>query len=224
MSSYIRQIQTRLKEAGLYTGDIDGIAGKLTVQAVEKALAQGICTTDEQTNVKIIYKTDPSVDENMGKVVNLLTNNSEFTLSKISLRKLQGVNSDLVRVVKRAIQITKVDFMVNEGLRSIVRQQKLVKSGASQTMNSRHLTGHAVDLVAMIDGKISWDWNYYYAIAEAMQQSAKELNVKIRWGGCWEVINDKTNSAKSWVDNYVETRRKQGRKAFTDGPHFELPA
>ncbi len=226
MSSYIRQIQTRLKEAGLYTGDIDGIAGKLTVQAVELAIARGICTANEQKDVTVIHTTDPTVDGNEYLLDEPSTNpveKSNYTLSELSLKRLQGVNSNLVKVVKRAIEITSVDFRVLEGVRTIEQQREYVRQGKSQTMNSRHLTGHAVDLVAIIDGKISWDWNYYYAIAEAMQQSAKELNVKIRWGGCWEVINDKTNSAKSWVDNYVATSGKQGKKAFIDGPHFELP-
>ena len=224
MSSYVSQIQTKLKAAGLYTGEIDGIAGKMTVDVVQKALAKGICTPNEQADVKVINASDPTVDENINKTLEPLPNTSGFNLSQTSLDKLKGVNPALVKVVKRAIQISKQDFAVNEGLRSVERQRKLVKSGASQTMNSRHISGAAVDLVPIVNGKISWDWRYFYAIAEAMQQAAKELGVNVRWGGCWEVINNKTGLAKSWVDAYGAARRKLDKKAFTDGPHFELPA
>jgi peptidoglycan L-alanyl-D-glutamate endopeptidase CwlK len=119
-----------------------------------------------------------------------------FTFSKRSLKNLEGVHPDLVRVVKRAIKISKVDFTVIEGRRSLKRQRQLVRKGASRTMRSRHLTGHAVDLAPWVDGKLRWDWPLFYPIAGAMKQAAKELNVKIRWGGDW--------------------------KRFRDGPHFQL--
>lgn len=119
-----------------------------------------------------------------------------FRLSQRSLSRMNGVHPDLVKVVKRAIEITEVDFAVTEGLRTKERQVQLVKAGASKTMNSRHLTGHAIDLVAVLNGKISWDWPLYYKIAAAMKQAAKELNVPIIWGGDW--------------------------RTFKDGPHYEL--
>lgn len=119
-----------------------------------------------------------------------------FRLSKISRGNLQGVHPDLVRVVERAIQITATDFRVIEGLRTKARQRKLVAQGASKTMNSRHLTGHAVDLAAMVGREIRWDWPLYYSIAAAMKQAAHELGVRIVWGGEW--------------------------RTFKDGPHFEL--
>lgn len=114
-----------------------------------------------------------------------------------SRMRLRDVHPDLVRVVERAIQISDVDFTVLEGRRSIDKQRKLVASGASTTMNSRHLTGHAVDLGALIDGKVRWDWPLYHKIAAVMKQAARELNVPLEWGGDW--------------------------KSFKDGPHFQLP-
>lgn len=116
-------------------------------------------------------------------------------LSKRSLDNLKGVHPDLAAVVHRAIQITPVDFAVIEGLRTVTRQKELVAAGASKTMNSRHLTGHAVDLAAYVNG-IRWDWPLYDAIAVAVKQAAKELEVAIVWGGDWTT--------------------------FKDGPHFEL--
>jgi peptidoglycan L-alanyl-D-glutamate endopeptidase CwlK len=127
-----------------------------------------------------------------------------YKFGKRSLQKLSGVNPDLVAVVKRAIEITSQDFSVGEGLRDIERQRKLVKSGKSKTMNSRHLTGHAVDLLPYpFNGDVDEDgipniedWDQYYPIADAMKQAANELNVDLEWGGDW--------------------------KSFPDGPHFQL--
>ena len=120
-----------------------------------------------------------------------------FVLSKRSLAKLEGVHPDLVRVVKRAIELSEIDFCVTEGVRTLERQAQLLKAGASRTMKSRHLTGHAVDLAAMMGGEIRWDWPLYSKLALAMKKSANELDVPLEWGGDW--------------------------KAFKDGPHFQLP-
>jgi peptidoglycan L-alanyl-D-glutamate endopeptidase CwlK len=116
-----------------------------------------------------------------------------YQLGVKSQSRLNGVHPDLVSVVKRAIEITEQDFTVLEGLRSIDRQKELVESGKSTTMNSRHLTGHAVDIAPW---PISWDWDHFYPIADAMKESAKELGVDIEWGGDWN--------------------------SFPDGPHFQL--
>lgn len=119
-----------------------------------------------------------------------------FSLGTRSLMRLNGVHPDLVKVVKRAIEITTVDFTVLEGLRDPQRQRTLVDSGASQTLNSRHITGHAVDLGAWVDDQVDWSWPLYHKIAAAMKTAAKELGVSIVWGGDW--------------------------RTFKDGPHFEL--
>ena len=148
-----------------------------------------------------------------------------FALSQRSLDNLTGVQPALVAVVKRAIQITKVDFGVVEGVRTASRQAELVASGASQTMNSRHLTGHAVDLMAYIGDRSSWELNLYDDIADAMKQAATELNTPIRWGGAWTVndIRKWYGTMQSAMNSYIDERRKAGRRPFIDGPHFELP-
>lgn len=122
---------------------------------------------------------------------------SGFQLSSLSLDRLRNVHPDLQKVVKRAITLTEVDFRVQEGLRTRKRQSELVAAGASKTMNSRHITGHAVDLVALVKGRVRWDWPLYYKIADAMKQAAKEVKVPLEWGGDW--------------------------RTFKDGPHFQLP-
>ena len=119
-----------------------------------------------------------------------------YSLGLRSKLRLQGVHPDLVRVVERAIEITRVDFTVLEGMRTEDRQRELVKKGASTTMRSRHLTGHAVDLGAYVDGTVRWDWPLYHTIADAMKQAAQELKVDMEWGGDW--------------------------KSFPDGPHYQL--
>lgn len=148
-----------------------------------------------------------------------------FTLSQRSLDNLVGVQPALVAVVKRAIEITKVDFGVIEGLRTEARQRELVNSGASQTMNSKHLTGHAVDLMAYIGTRASWELNLYDDIADAMKNAAIELNTPIKWGAAWSVqdIRKWYGSMESAMNSYIDERRKQGRRPFIDGPHFELP-
>ena len=147
-----------------------------------------------------------------------------FELSQRSLERLEGVEDSLVVVVKRAIQLTKVDFGVSEGLRSVPRQMELVARGASKTMKSKHIDGLAVDLVAYISGRMSWELNLYDDIADAMAAAAKEHGVTIRWGGAWHIDDIGTWEGKmeDAMTTYIDLRRSQGKRPFIDGPHFEL--
>jgi peptidoglycan L-alanyl-D-glutamate endopeptidase CwlK len=111
-------------------------------------------------------------------------------------KNLIGVHRDLVRLVRRATVLSSVGFIISEGVRSQARQRELVKAGASRTLNSRHLTGHAVDVAAVVNGKVSWDYDLYIKISKAFKQASAELNVPIIWGGDWP--------------------------RFRDGPHYEL--
>lgn len=122
-----------------------------------------------------------------------------FFLSERSLSRLEGVHPDLVRVVKHAILVTTVDFSVLEGLRTEERQQKLFAVGATSTMNSRHLTGHAVDLGAYVDGEIRWDWPLYNQIGAAMKLAAINESVDIEWGGDWLSFRDGPHFQLSWA-------------------------
>lgn len=133
---------------------------------------------------------------------------TQFTLSERSLKNLEGVHPDLVRVVKTALKLSTVDFVVIEGLRTVERQKQLVAQGASTTMNSRHLKakngfGHAVDIVPLLDTdgdgdkEISWHWPHYDRIKEAMMLAASAEKVSIEWGGAWV--------------------------RFKDAPHWQLP-
>ena len=116
---------------------------------------------------------------------------SKWELSQRSLDRLKGVDSRLVAVVKRAIQISKYDFMVVEGMRTIETQREYVKKGVSKTMNSYHLKGKAVDLAPLENRAIDWNntKGQFDSVADAMMQAAKELNVKLTWGGTWRFVD-----------------------------------
>lgn len=118
------------------------------------------------------------------------------TYSNRSLRSLKGIHPDLRRVIDRALQESPLDFVVIEGLRTKARQAELVASGASQTMNSRHITGHAVDLLPIGPRGPAFDWPLYHKLGPAVKAAAADLGVDLEWGGDW--------------------------KSFKDGPHFQL--
>lgn len=120
-----------------------------------------------------------------------------FKFSQRSLDRLKGVHPDLVKVVYRALELTDIDFAVIEGLRTVERQRELLQNRATTTMRSRHLTGHAVDIAAVVGKEIRWDWPLYSQLAHYMKAAARELNIPIEWGGDWTT--------------------------FKDGPHYQLP-
>ena len=146
-----------------------------------------------------------------------------FKLSERSLSKLEGVDSSLVAVVKRAIELTRVDFGVIYGMRTVEEQEKLVAAGKSQTMKSNHLVGKAVDLMAYVDGKGVWELNVYDDLCDAMKAAAEELGTPVKWGAAWSEGDIRTypGTAEDAMMKYVDLRRSQGRRPFIDGPHFE---
>jgi len=117
-------------------------------------------------------------------------------LNTRSNEKLEGVHPDLVRVVKLAAHYTEHDFIITEGLRTIERQKVLFAKGLSKTMNSRHITGHAIDFAPVVDGEITWKWPAFKPIADVFKRASAELLVPIVWGGDF--------------------------RTFRDGPHIEL--
>lgn len=148
-----------------------------------------------------------------------------FKLSQRSLDKLIGVRPELVGVVKRAIEITTVDFGVVEGLRTKERQIELFEKGASQIREGgTHVEGKAVDLMAYLGDRGSWELNLYDNIADAVKQAAIEKNVAIRWGAAWNVPDIRLwrGTMEEAMNYYIDERRKQNKRPFIDGPHFEL--
>ena len=154
-----------------------------------------------------------------------------YAFGVTSKMELQGVHPDLVEVAERAIELSTQDFTVHDGLRTAVEQQKLVARGASKTLDSKHIKqadgyGHAMDLVPYINGKLRWEWKPIYQIAAAVHQAATELDVELVWGGVWDrTLNSLPADAASLekeVHAYVRRRFDLGKKAFIDGPHFQL--
>ena len=166
-----------------------------------------------------------------------------YKLGKRSLEKLEGVDERMVAVIRHAITVTKQDFSVICGLRTIEEQRKLVAKGASQTMKSKHLDGVAVDLMAYVDGG-RWELNLYDEIADAMKSGAEAVGVKVRWGAAWnisdigawkgtehtfqpkntqaEITKEYSSTMEDAMNYYVDIRRDQERRPFIDAPHFEL--
>ncbi len=147
-----------------------------------------------------------------------------FRLSTRSMSRLEGINPDIIRVVTEAIKLTKVDFGVTCGMRTVEEQEKLVASGASQTMKSKHLEGRAVDLVAYVGSSVTWQLNMYDDIADAMAEASRKLDVPLKWGAAWSVgdIAEWKGSMEEAMNSYVDLRRSQGRRPFIDAPHFEM--
>jgi len=133
-------------------------------------------------------------------------------LGQRSLSRLEGVHPDLVRVVKKAAAMSSLDFTVLEGLRTLARQKQLKENGATRTMNSRHLTGHAVDLGALINGSVRWDWGLYLKLGEVMRAASLAEKIPIRWGGTWKLL--------SAINGPITAKILS--RSFPDGPHFEI--
>ena len=121
-----------------------------------------------------------------------------FEFSVRSRDRMQGLHPDIVAVMELAIQRTPIDFTVLEGMRTVERQRALVARGASKTMNSRHLTGHAIDIAPLLNGKVSWDWPLYHQLAPVIKQAARDLGVSLEWGGDWKNFKDGPHWQLSW--------------------------
>ena len=150
-----------------------------------------------------------------------------FRLSPGSRRKLKGVDARLRTVVNRALAITDIDFSVIDGVRTIDEQRDYFNNGLSHTMDSRHLTGHAVDLAPWHNGASSFDDDHMFIVAQAMRDAAGVSGVPLRWGGAWhihDITQHELMTPKFMNDDYNRIRKSQGRDAFNDLPHFEIPA
>ncbi len=151
-----------------------------------------------------------------------------YALGAKSLSKLEGVHPDLVRVVQRAITLTKQDFTVQEGLRSLEVQRDYVRRGMSKTLNSKHRVqpdgfGHAVDLVPWVNGQPRWEWPLIWAVADAMDQAAQALGVKLIWGAIWDKRMDQYGGSPAALLAEVEAYKKRHPGPdFLDGPHYQL--
>ena len=186
----VKNLQEIMKQGGFYTGSVDGLWGNKS-QGAFLAMADAAKLCPAEDDLKLV-NTEPPVPQNSPR--------GKFIFSSKSTSLLTKVHPDLQKVIKRALEISPVDFMVVEGLRSITRQKQMVAQGVSKTMSSRHLTGHAIDIYPIDEnGNVVRDWRgtYFKDMAAAVKKAAEELNIPIEWGGDWKTI--------------------------VDGPHFQLP-
>ena len=147
-----------------------------------------------------------------------------FVLSQRSLSKMDGIKNELHTVVCSAIKLSTIDFGVICGMRTETEQRALMEKGATQTMRSKHLTCDAVDLMAYVGSRGSWELNLYDDIADAMKESAIQNGIGIRWGAAWNIpdIREWEGTMEEAMNDYIDERRAQKRRPFIDGPHFEL--
>lgn len=154
-----------------------------------------------------------------------------YTLGAKSRAELDGVHPSLVATVERAMELTKQDFSVHDGLRTMEEQREYVRRGVSWTMDSMHRTqpdgfGHAVDLVPWINGKLRWEWEPIYVIASAVRTATVELGIPLVWGGVWDRAFDSLGPTPADIEKavkgYVARRLAANKKARIDGPHYQL--
>jgi peptidoglycan L-alanyl-D-glutamate endopeptidase CwlK len=146
-----------------------------------------------------------------------------FEFGTASLEALAPVHKDLQKVAHRALALSTVDFRVVEGMRTLARQKQLVAQGKSKTMNSRHLTGHAIDFCPVVNGQLDWNNEKNFTeVAEAFRKAAVELDVEILWGRAWHLALNYHPSAQAALDSYVADSKKKGKRPFLDGPHVQL--
>lgn len=173
---FVRFVQEALAQRGHYTGKVDGIPGRGTKAALLKALGP-TAAPEEPPATSAPLEWDAR-----------------------SARSLEGVHPDLVRVMALARDTSPVPFVVIEGLRTVQRQKELVARGASKTMRSRHLTGHAVDIVPLNpDGKIAFDWPLYNRLLPAVREAAKTLGVACEFGADWPRFRDGPHVQLDWA-------------------------
>jgi len=150
-----------------------------------------------------------------------------------SISRLKGVHPDLVEVMKKSIEISDIDFGISCGVRTKKEQARLVASGASKTMNSKHLPqevdgfSHAIDIFCYVDGRLSWELPCYWKAGDAILKASRELGVKLCWGACWHIenllhVDHHKKSCEVLCNEYVDLRRSQGRTPFVDSPHWQL--
>jgi len=123
-----------------------------------------------------------------------------FQFGKKSEERLATVHRDLSRVARKALSLSPVDFGITEGIRSEGKQKQLVEEGASKTMKSKHLTGHAIDIACFVDGEVTWKLEYYQIVANAFALACDELKVNLRWGGSWKVNDFTLNEENKFID------------------------
>ena len=145
-----------------------------------------------------------------------------WEFGKRSLLYLSQVHPDLEKLAVQALIYSPVEFEISEGVRDNKRQAALFAAGATHTMRSRHLTGHALDVAAYVDGKLRWDFNLYQQIAVAFGKASDQLKIPVEWGAVWQPIHE-TSDLAHMIAEYTAACKRDGKNPLIDGPHFQLP-
>jgi peptidoglycan L-alanyl-D-glutamate endopeptidase CwlK len=226
----MKSVQTQLRAKGYRVGKVDGIGGPATARAVQEMLKdQGFDFAVSATPKKITAVTPVGGQKKSKK--QKVSAPALVGFTKREALELAPVHPDLIKVITRAKETCPEKFGVFDGIRTAQDQNALFRRKASQKDGYRNksthqmqATGysHAADLVPLVNGEWDWDWDILYVIAEHMHDAAVELDVQIRWGGCWKHINPLKGSPENWVAEYVKRKLAANKRAFNDGPHYEL--
>lgn len=221
----------RITKDGVYPEGAD-MSDVKNFHDAQQAQADGIAALNlppmEAINRSLDGK-DARLDRAVGREAEPTRAGQLYTLGHTSLTNLQGVLPALVTMAKLAIQVTKQDFGITDGVRTIEEQAAMVKRGVSRTMQSKHLRqpdgfSHAIDATPFVNGKPTWDWQYIYFVATAMDQAARSIGIaeKIRWGGAWDRrLSDFNSDPDIFRAAVLEYRDRHPGKDFLDGPHYE---
>ena len=246
----IHKAQEIFTKAGYDVGAIDGILGKIT-KSVVSTILEGSSWSKSPPNIRIIAAAQtilewshyaiggvdgvwgPKTQRAYESMISTAPKQYQAptNLTDTELAELKQVHPDMVKWAISVKDKCLVDFRIFDGIRTAPEQNVLYRRKASQLDGYRKKSnhqiqdtgfGHAVDLVPFINGKLDWDWVSIYEIAATAQIVAKDQDVQIRWGGCWQVINGLSGAPENWVSAYVKRKQLAGKRAFNDGPHFEL--
>jgi hypothetical protein len=147
-----------------------------------------------------------------------------FKFGARSREKMRGLHPHLVRVLERAIEITPIDFSVTDGVRTLEEQRQYVELNASHALDSRHLTGHAVDIAAFVANSLRYEEKLLCDIALAMRSAAKDYGIPLGWGGLvGGLLSESTGPIASLVEDSRAMLRDAGKATALDLNHFELP-
>ena len=134
-----------------------------------------------------------------------------YKLSKLSKKRLEGVDTKLKALIEEALDDSPVDFGIawKGGKRTAKEQKQLYKKGVTTKDGyermSKHQIGQAVDVLPYVAGQVNLEEKYYYIIIGVVMSTAKRMGLNIRSGGDWD-------SDGEYVTDHD----------LKDLPHFEL--
>lgn len=197
------------------------------LQSLVKATSEGVLPEAAELVTQPAHRADVFLaSQEQAPLATATIGGTGFKWGRASVDKMNGVDKRLVECATIALtKYTTQDFCIYEGLRTKARQAQLVAQGKSQTLQSKHLEGLALDLVPIINGVATWDWEGCYKIAYAMDQAATQLGIAhlITWGGAWDrKLSDFGGILPLYRKEVELYNARHPGKDFNDGPHFQI--